>query len=108
VLKGKRHSQGGVNLGEIGTAEQGEYFGIINRGATSKYGDDLGLIFDALNQKKFERIFAPKPQVNVTVDNKWSRKLYEHAASQQEKEIIQTDKHIIIRTGNYTQKINKN
>jgi hypothetical protein len=107
-LKGKRHSQGGVNLGAIGTAEQGEYFGIVNRAATQKYGDDLGVIFDALNQRKFERMFSPRtPQVNVTVDNKWSKKLYEQAVKPMSQTTV-TDKYIIIREGNYTQKINKN
>ena len=57
VLAGRRHSQGGVDLGEIGEGEQGEYFGIINRNMTQRYRDLLPSIFSSLNSGQFENIW---------------------------------------------------
>ena len=77
-LKGKRHSQGGIDIPGVGNVEGGEYFGVISRGATAKYGDTLGLIFDALNQQQFEKVFQRNPAaVNVTVSDYYQRKIYE-------------------------------
>ena len=77
-LKGKRHSQGGISIPGVGTAEDGEYFAVINRGATSKYGDTLGMVFDALNQQRFEQLFQRSAaSVNVNVSDYYQRKIYE-------------------------------
>jgi hypothetical protein len=58
VLPGKSHAQGGVDLGEIGEAEQGEYFGIISRQMTGKYKDVLPEVFRSLNNGSFEDIWG--------------------------------------------------
>ena len=104
ILKGKRHAQGGIPLPGIGTAEDGEYFGILNRGATSKYGNEtLGLIFDSLNQKKFENVFqAPKP-MTVNVTDKYQKLMYGELKNlnKDSTTVIDGDKKII-KQGNHT------
>lgn len=65
VLSGKRHSGGGVNLGEIGEAEGGEYFAIINRRMTKKYQNDLPEIIDSLNNGYFHDVFG---RANIIVE----------------------------------------
>ena len=47
ILSGVSHSQGGVDLGEIGEGEGGEYFGIINKQMASKYSNELPDVFDS-------------------------------------------------------------
>jgi len=74
VLQGKRHSQGGVNLGAIGEAERGEYFGIVNRQMTKKYAGDLPNIFDSLNNGAFHEIWG---RSNVTTGDPYTKKMYE-------------------------------
>jgi len=103
VLQGKRHSQGGVNLGEVGTAEAGEYMGIINRSATRKYENDLPLIFDSLNKQNFENVFS-HPTLTVNVDSKYSKMMFKEMtrAKPTESETTITEKMIITRTGNHT------
>lgn len=103
VLKGKRHSQGGVDLGEVGRAEQGEYMGIINRQSTRKYEDTLPLIFDSLNKQNFEDVFA-HPKLMVTVDSTYSKKMYKEMIKQKpvETKVIMTDKMMITQMGNHT------
>lgn len=109
VLQGKRHEQGGVSLGDVGTAEQGEYFAVLNRDATNKYKGILPLIFDALNQQKFDSMFSPKDvNVNMTGENKYDRLIYETLSKPKIKtDTIVTEKYIIRKTGNYTEKILK-
>ena len=74
VLQGKRHSQGGVNLGAIGEAERGEYFGIVNRQMTKKYAGDLPNIFDSLNNGAFHEIWG---RSNITTGDPYTKKMYE-------------------------------
>jgi len=106
-LQGRRHSQGGVSLGDLGTAEQGEYFAVLNRQATSKYGDMLPLVFDALNQQKFDSMFARK-DVNVKIDanDHWQKKIYEALVNEKPKTTrTVTGSYIIETTGNYSRRV---
>ncbi len=101
TLKGKRHEQGGVDLGEVGTAERGEYIGILNRQATAKYADILPSIFDSLNQQKFENVFSRPVMVNV--DSKYSQKIYEQMIKEKpktEKKIYQQGDYLVTEIGN--------
>ncbi len=49
VLGGRRHSQGGTNLGEIGEGEQGEAWYILSRQATSKNKSLMDAAFEFAN-----------------------------------------------------------
>jgi hypothetical protein len=49
---GKRHSQGG-NKYSSAEFQQGEMHSILNRDATQKYGDDMGMITDLMNDNKW-------------------------------------------------------
>lgn len=51
VLKGRRHAQGGVDIG-IGEAEQGEGVAVFSRQATAKYGKFLPAFVKAINENK--------------------------------------------------------
>jgi len=79
VLQGQRHSQGGINLGAIGEAERGEYFGIVNRNMTRKYANDLPMIFDSLNNGAFHEVWGRGKQnmVEVNYNDPWTKKMYE-------------------------------
>jgi len=50
VLGGCSHSQGGTSLGQYGTAERGEFLGILNKNKTQKYGKSMISLFDGINQ----------------------------------------------------------
>ena len=65
-LSGPSHARGGVNLGEIGTAEGGEYFGIINKRMTQRYSDQLPAIFDSINNGRFHDVFS---KANITLNS---------------------------------------
>lgn len=58
ILQGRSHAMGGVNLGEIGEAERGEYFGIVNRQMARKYASELPMIFDSLNNGAFHEVWG--------------------------------------------------
>jgi len=58
MLEGASHRNGGISLGAIGEAEHGEYFGIINKGMTRKYGNELPTIIDSLNSGRFHDVFS--------------------------------------------------
>ena len=79
MLSGRMHSQGGVNLGDIGEAERGEYFGIINRGMAKKYGDELPMIFDSLNNGAFHEVWSRgRARNNIVMQNDpYTRMMYE-------------------------------
>lgn len=104
TLKGKRHSQGGVNLGEVGTAEAGEYIGIISRPMTQKYKSELPLIFDSLNQGSFERTFDIKGV--IVPESRYTKKMYEHMVAEKKPgaNVTVTDTMIITQMGNHTVK----
>jgi len=51
VLAGRRHSQGGVNIG-IGEAEEGEGVAVFSRQATQKYGKFLPAFVKAMNENE--------------------------------------------------------
>ena len=80
VLSGKRHAQGGVNLGEIGEAERGEHFGIINRQMTQKYRSDLPEVFSTLNKGTFHNVFQKSNRLHTSVSQKqdpFTKKMYQ-------------------------------
>ena len=85
MLSGASHSNGGINLGEIGEAEGGEYFGIINKRMTRRYGDDLPSIFDSINSGRFHDVFG---RANVVLkseaarEDQWTKKIYERLGKQ--------------------------
>ena len=104
VLRGKRHAQGGVNLGEVGTAEAGEYMGIISRPSTAKYQDIVPTVIDSLNNQSFENVFAMKPI--VITESKYQKKMYqEMTKSKAESHTVVTDKFIITQVGNQITKV---
>lgn len=104
VLRGKRHAQGGVNLGEVGTAEAGEYMGIISRPSTDKYSDILPTVFDSLNNQSFENVFAVKPV--VVTESKYQKKMYQEMTKDKtQSETTVTDTMIITRNGNHISKV---
>lgn len=51
VLKGRRHAQGGVDIG-IGEAEEGEGVAVFSRLATQKYGKFLPAFVKAINENE--------------------------------------------------------
>lgn len=73
VLPGKSHSQGGVNLGQIGEAEGGEYFGIVNKQMTKKYAGELPAVFDSLNNGAFHEVWNRRS----TGHDPYNKKIYE-------------------------------
>jgi len=73
VLPGKPHSQGGVNLGAIGEAERGEYFGIVNKQMSKKYAGDLPGIFDSLNNGAFHEVWSR----GASGHDPYTKKMYE-------------------------------
>jgi len=73
VLQGKSHAQGGVNLGAIGEAERGEYFGIVNKQMTKKYGGELPGIFDSLNNGAFHEVWNNRSSGG----DPYNKKIYE-------------------------------
>jgi hypothetical protein len=88
----------------IGTAEDGEYFGILNRSATSKYGDaTLGLIFEALNQQKFEKLFQTTNPLTVNVSDHYQKKIYEELSKPKHDATVQIigNKRVVTQ-GNHT------
>lgn len=70
ILGGKRHSDGGVDLGVIGTGEQGEMFSILNRNATAKQGKQFALLTDLVNKDKInlnrEAILNFNKDINIS------------------------------------------
>lgn len=66
ILQGERHYSGGVNLGAIGEAERGEYFGIVNRPMTQFYRDDLPQVFETLNKGTFHNVFTRANELHET------------------------------------------
>lgn len=109
VLQGKRHSQGGISLGEVGEAEDGEYFGIINRNSTEKYKNTLPLLFDAINSGKFENMFARRGDINVKVSDKNTEAMLIEMKKQprSETKAIDMGDYVIYQTGNYSLKVRK-
>lgn len=127
VLVGKSHRQGGIKLNGIGEAEDGEYFGIINRDATRQYKAVLPRIFKSLNEKtfvvnngfvedhtivrnhinnrQFEKVIDRRaiPSVTVNVNNPYGREMLEEMRRKRpQTQIVETQHERIERTGNYT------
>lgn len=74
VLPGKSHAQGGVDLGAIGEAERGEYFGIVNKQMAKKYGGELPGIFDSLNNGSFHDVWGGR---TISSADPYNKKIYE-------------------------------
>jgi len=74
TLQGASHAQGGIDLGQIGEAERGEYFGIVNRQMTKKYGGELPGIFDSLNNGAFHEVWGRN---KISGHDPYNKKLYE-------------------------------
>ena len=79
ILQGQSHAQGGVDLGAIGEAERGEYFGIINKRMTQKYGNELPGIFDSINNGAFHEVWGRTGAVNANIgyNDPYTKKMYE-------------------------------
>ena len=75
MLQGRSHAMGGVNLGEIGEAERGEYFGIVNRQMARKYAGDLPMIFDSLNNGAFHEVWGRNR--SRSSGDPYTKKIYE-------------------------------
>jgi len=79
TLRGERHSSGGVNLGEIGEGEKGEYFGIISRGMTQRYKQDLPQVFETLNKGTFHNVYRKSNELHSSVSSTqdpYTKKMY--------------------------------
>jgi hypothetical protein len=108
LLKGKRHSQGGIPI----NAEEGEWF--INRNSSAKYSP----LLDAINRDDqkgmklfFDRKFLAKmPQQKLSFDIDKSKKLGEIVREMKKgkADIQYGPGYIIERIGGYTKKINLN
>jgi len=109
VLKGRSHSRGGISLGDIGEAEGGEYFGIVNRTATEKYKNTLPILFDAINQGKFENMFARQgSNVVVNVNDKYGKEMLAEMKNAKSQTVtIDMGDYVLYQTGNYTFKARK-
>jgi len=79
TLSGKRHTEGGINLGNI-EAEDKEYFGIINRPMTQKYRNDLPEVFETLNKGTFHNVWTRANELHSTVtsinQDPYTKKMY--------------------------------
>lgn len=109
ILKGNSHSKGGISLGDIGEAEGGEYFGIVNKSATEKYRNTLPILFDAINQGKFENMFARQgSNVVVNVNDKYGKEmLAEMKQTKSQTVTMDMGDYVLYQTGNYTLKVRK-
>ena len=103
VLVGNRHSRGGIKLPGIGEAEGGEYFAIINREATMRYANELPLLFDSINNQKYEQMFSRRGvNMNVLVNDKYGKEmLTEMKRKKTETRVYQEGNFMVYETGNY-------
>ena len=103
VLSGKRHSQGGIKLPGIGEAEGGEYFAIINRDATRRYANQLPLLFDSINNQRYEQMFSRRGiNMNVNVNDRYGKEmLSEMKRKKTETRTYQEGNFMVYETGNY-------
>mgnify|MGYP001282605697 CR=1 FL=1 len=117
ILKGASHSQGGVNLGEVGEAEGGEFLGIASKKATRKHGGKLVELFNAINSgseddvarvaAKFDKgqLAAHTGIISIDLDkSKYLRGIYESVSTPQNVEYI-SNGYLIKKHGNVTQRI---
>ena len=85
TLRDERHSSGGVNLGEIGEGEKGEYFGIISRGMTQRYKQDLPQVFETLNKGTFHNVYRKSNELHSSVSSTqdpYTKKMYQMMKNQ--------------------------
>lgn len=103
VLVGNRHSRGGIKLPGIGEAEGGEYFAIINRDATMRYANELPLLFDSINNQKYEQMFSRRGiNMNVNVNDRYGKEmLSEMKRKKTETRVYQEGNFMVYETGNY-------
>jgi hypothetical protein len=76
VLKGRRHAQGGVDIG-IGEAEAGEGVAVFSRDATQKYGKFLPAFVKAINENDAELGYSDGAYMISFDDSKSVSKLEE-------------------------------
>jgi len=128
VLGGKRHSDGGTYVPNIGEVEQGEFFGIINRKQTQKYQSGLAPLIDGINTNDNRKLIRglneialranlksmqggrvnkvdinSKVSLNEISDIKKIRELIENGVS-----VTYTDGYRIEKKGNITKRIKMN
>jgi len=128
VLGGKRHSDGGTYVPNIGEVEQGEFFGIINRKQTQKYQSGLAPLIDGINSNDNRKLIRglneialranlksmqgggvnkvdinSKVSLNEISDIKKIRELIENGVS-----VTYTDGFRIEKKGNITKRIKMN
>lgn len=103
VLVGNRHSRGGIKLPGIGEAEGGEYFAIINRDATMRYANELPLLFDSINNQRYEQMFSRRGvNMNVLVNDKYGKEmLTEMRRKKTETHVYREGNFMVYETGNY-------
>lgn len=103
VLVGNRHSRGGIKLPGIGEAEGGEYFAIINREATMRYANELPLLFDSINNQRYEQMFSRRGiNMNVLFRDRYGKEmLTEMKRKKTETRVYQEGNFMVYETGNY-------
>ena len=103
VLVGNRHSRGGIKLPGIGEAEGGEYFAIINREATMRYANELPLLFDSINNQRYEQMFSRRGiNLNVLFRDRYGKEmLTEMKRKKTETRVYQEGNFMVYETGNY-------
>lgn len=69
VLGGRSHSQGGVNLGVLGEAEQGEFLGILNKKDSQRYAKPLMNLFDGINNNNNNKMIKGLAELNIAIPN---------------------------------------
>lgn len=109
TLKGKRHSQGGIQIPGIGEAEDGEYFAIINRQATARHKDELPELIGAINDGRVAQLFDKRGVVSPVIVNAQYPYGKEMLAEMRKKEprIYQEGSFTVYETGNYRLKTSK-
>ena len=115
LLKGNRHSSGGISIGDNREAEDGELLAVFNRKATKKHGKNLTSFIDAVNKDKIhidtKNVLeaskgAEKPSViNVNYDSKETNRLLKQIRDNQD--YIQGG-YRIIKQGNRIRKVKIN
>lgn len=109
MLKGKRHTDGGINLPGIGEAEDGEYFAIINRKASSKYKRELPELFTAINEGRYEKMFDKRGlggSMSVSVNDRYGKEMLGEMRKSQPR-VYEENGYVVYETGNYRLKTHK-
>jgi len=87
-LKGKRHSEGGISIGNNMEAEDGERLSIFSRDATKRNEKDIMGFTEAVNQNKLNQWYLNKSlNVPVIINNDFKRlqEIQEQTMNEQKK-----------------------